>query len=71
MLNKGFKQNMSKKGNCFGGAIIENFFRITKIWTVLQTQIFKFRCSKAKIRNHIKYYNGVRIKSNLNKMSPI
>jgi transposase InsO family protein len=68
---KGIIQSMSRKGNCLDNAIIENFFGI------LKSELFyikKFRTIeelKAEIKQYIYYYNNVRIKSNLNKMSPI
>ena len=62
---------MSRKGNCLDNAIIENFFGI------LKSELFyikKFRSIeelKGEIKKYINHYNNERIKSNLNKMSPI
>ena len=49
---------MSKKGNCLDIPIVENFFGI------LKSKLFN-------LKQYIYYYNNDRIKSNLNKMSPI
>jgi putative transposase len=68
---KGIVQNMSRKGNCLDNAIIENFFGILKS-ELFYTQKFKsLQELKQKINKYIIYYNNERIKSNLNKMSPI
>lgn len=71
LKEKGITQSMSRKGNCLDNAIIENFFGI------LKSELFyikKFRSIeelKREIKLYINYYNNERIKSNLNKMSPI
>ena len=71
LKEKGIIQSMSRKGNCLDNAIIENFFG------TLKSELFyikKFRTIeelKNEIKQYIDYYNNERIKSNLNKMSPI
>ena len=71
LTEKGIIQSMSRKGNCLDNAIIENFFG------KLNSDLFyikKFRTIeelKNEIKQYIDYYNNDRIKSNLNKMSPI
>ena len=71
LKEKGIIQSMSRKGNCLDNAIIENFFG------TLKSELFyikKFRTIeelKNEIKQYIDYYNNDRIKSNLNKMSPI
>jgi putative transposase len=71
LKEKGITQSMSRKGNCLDNAIIENFFG------TLKSELFyikKFRTIeelKHEIKRYINYYNNKRIKSNLNKMSPI
>lgn len=71
LKQKGIKQSMSRKGNCLDNAIIENFFGILKS-EMFYTQKFKsIEELKNEIKEYIKYYNTDRIKSNLNKMSPI
>ena len=71
LKEKGIVQSMSRKGNCLDNAIIENFFGILKS-EMFYTQKFKsVKHLKKEIEQYIKYYNNERIKSNLNKMSPI
>ncbi len=71
LKEKGIIQSMSRKGNCLDNAIIENFFGILKS-EMFYTQKFKsIEQLKQEINKYITYYNNERIKSNLNKMSPI
>ncbi|WP_322548924.1 IS3 family transposase [Flavobacterium psychraquaticum] len=71
LKEKGIKQSMSRKGNCLDNAIIENFFGTLKS-EMFYTQKFKsIKQLKIEIDKYIIYYNNERIKSNLNKMSPI
>ena len=71
LKKKGITQSMSRKGNCLDNAIIENFFGILKS-EMFYTQKFKsIEQLKKEIDKYIIYYNNERIKSNLNKMSPI
>ncbi len=71
LKGKGIIQSMSRKGNCLDNAIIENFFGILKS-EMFYTQKFKsIEELKQEIKKYIFYYNNERIKSNLNKMSPI
>ena len=71
LKEKGIIQSMSRKGNCLDNAIIENFFGILKS-EMFYTQKFKsIEQLKQEIDKYIIYYNNERIKSNLNKMSPI
>ena len=71
LKQKGIRQSMSRKGNCLDNAIIENFFGTLKS-EMFYTQKFKsIKQLKKEINKYIIYYNSERIKSNLNKMSPI
>jgi putative transposase len=71
LKKKGIIQSMSRKGNCLDNAIIENFFGTLKS-EMFYTQKFKsIKQLKKEIDKYIIYYNNERIKSNLNKMSPI
>lgn len=71
LKKKGIVQSMSRKGNCLDNAVIENFFGILKS-EMFYTQKFKsIEQLKKEIKKYIAYYNNERIKSNLNKMSPI
>jgi len=71
LKQKGIKQSMSRKGNCLDNAIIENFFGILNLEMFYTQQFKSIEQLKKEINKYITYYNNERIKSNLNKMSPI
>lgn len=71
LKEKGIKQSMSRKGNCLDNAIIENFFGILKSELFYLKKFNSINQLKQEIKEYILYYNNERIKSNLNKMSPI
>lgn len=71
LKEKGIKQSMSRKGNCLDDAIIENFFGILKSELFYLKKYNSINQLKKEIKAYILYYNNDRIKSNLNKMSPI
>lgn len=68
---KGIIQSMSRKGNCLDNAIIENFFGLLKSELFYTQNFSSIKELKTEIKKYINYYNNQRIKSNLNKMSPI
>ena len=71
LKEKGITQSMSRKGNCLDNAIIENFFGTLKSELFYIKKYRTIKELKREIEQYINYYNNVRIKSNLNKMSPI
>ena len=71
LKEKGIIQSMSRKGNCLDNAIIENFFGTLKSELFYIKKIRTIEELKTEIKQYIIYYNNERIKSNLNKMSPI
>ena len=71
LKEKGINQSMSRKGNCLDNAIIENFFRTLKSELFYIQKFKSVEELKREIKQYINYYNNDRIKSNLNKMSPI
>jgi len=71
LKEKGITQSMSRKGNCLDNAIIENFFGILKSELFYLKKYKSIDQLKKEINEYIIYYNNDRIKSNLNKMSPI
>lgn len=71
LKEKGIIQSMSRKGNCLDNAIIENFFGILKSEMFYIQKFKSIEQLKQEINKYITYYNNERIKSNLNKMSPI
>ena len=71
LKEKGIKQSISRKGNCLDNAIIENFFGILKSELFYLKKYTSLDQLKKEIYEYINCYNKDRIKSNLNKMSPI
>ena len=71
LYEKGIKQSMSRKGNYLDNAIIENFFGILKSELFYLKKYDSIIQLKEEIQEYIAYYNNHRIKSKLNKMSPI
>jgi transposase InsO family protein len=71
LQQKGIVQSMSRKGNCLDNAIIENFFGTLKSELFYLKKYKSINQLKIEINEYINYYNNERIKSNLNKMSPI
>ncbi|MBX9888768.1 MAG: IS3 family transposase [Flavobacteriaceae bacterium] len=71
LKEKGIIQSMSRKGNCLDNAIIENFFGILKSELFYLKKYNSIDQLKKEINQYIYYLNNERIKSNLNKMSPI
>jgi transposase InsO family protein len=71
LKQKGIIQSMSRKGNCLDNAIIENFFGVLKSELYYLKKYHSIEQLKQEIDEYINYYNNDRIKSNLNKMSPI
>lgn len=71
LKEKGITQSMSRKGNCLDNAIIENFFGTLKSELFYLKKYNSIIQLKEEIQEYIYYYNNQRIKSKLNKMSPI
>ena len=64
-------QSMSRKGNCYDNAVMENFFGLLK-QEIYHGRIFNsFDELKNEIIEWIEYYNTYRVKKKLNWMSPI
>lgn len=68
---KGITQSMSRKGNCYDNAIIENFFGTLKSELFYLKKYSTINELKKDIKEYIHYYNNDRIRLNLNGMSPI
>ena len=71
LKKKGIVQSMSRKGNCWDNAIIENLFGTLKSELFYLNKFNSVEELKNEIKKYIYYYNNERTKSNLNKMSPI
>lgn len=64
-------QSMSRKGNCFDNAPIENFFGIMKQEMYYGYVYHSYEELEEAIYNYIRYYNEDRIKEKLGWMSPL
>ncbi|MBG9536488.1 IS3 family transposase, partial [Bacillus thuringiensis] len=67
----GITQSMSRKGNCYDNAVIENFFGIMKSEFLYRKEFESVTHFKQELAKYIEYYNHKRIKAKLKGMSPI
>jgi len=71
MLQKnGFRQSMSRKGNCLDNAVMENFFGLLKSELLYLQEFKSIEDFESELHAYIKYYNEKRIKSRLHGKSP-
>jgi putative transposase len=68
---RGIKQSMSRKGNCYDNAVIENFFGIMKSEFLYLKEFESIAHFKQELLNYIDYYNNKRIKAKLKGLSPV
>lgn len=71
LKNEGIIQSMSRKGNCYDNAVIENFFGLLKSELLYLLEFKNMEHFIEELENYIHYYNHKRIKNKLNGMSPI
>lgn len=64
-------QSMSRKGNCFDNAPIENFFGVMKQEMYYGKVYESYEELEMAITDYIRYYNEERIKEKLNWLSPV
>jgi hypothetical protein len=69
--DQGITQSMSRKGNCYDNAIIENFFGTIKSEMCYLKKYISIDELKNDIKEYIRYYNNDRIKLNLKGTGPI
>lgn len=67
----GITQNMSRKGNCYDNAVIENFFGIMKSEFLYRKEFESITHFKQELAKYIDYYNHKRIKAKLKCISPV
>ncbi|MBY3620365.1 IS3 family transposase [Acinetobacter sp. CUI P1] len=65
------KQSMSRKGNCYDNAVIENFFGIMKSEFLYLKEFESITHFKQELSKYIDYYNNKRIKAKLKGLSPV
>ena len=65
LREKGIRQSMSRKGNCLGNAVIENFFGLLKSELLYLQEFRSMEHFKPELIEHLDYYNNYRIKAKL------
>ncbi|WP_339306276.1 IS3 family transposase [Paenibacillus sp. FSL L8-0435] len=68
---RGITQSMSRKGNCYDNAVMENFFGIMKSELLYLKEFESVSHFKQELSKYIDYYNNKRIKAKLKGMSPV
>lgn len=68
--NKNIRQSMSRKGNCFDNAVIENYFGILKSEFFYREEFDSVADFKIRLVEYIEYYNKERISAKLKGMTP-
>lgn len=71
LKEQGITQSMSRKGNCYDNAVIENFFGIMKSEFLYLSEFNSIDHFKQELKKYMDYYNNKRIKAKLKGMSPI
>jgi putative transposase len=71
LSERGITQSMSRKGNCYDNAVIENFFGIMKSELLYLKEFESVEHFKRELEKYIDYYNHKRIKAKLKGMSPV
>ena len=71
LKKQGITQSMSRKGNCYDNAVMENFFGIMKSEFLYLNEFESVDHFKQELARYIDYYNHKRIKSKLKGMSPV
>jgi putative transposase len=71
LKEQGITQSMSRKGNCYDNAVMENFFGIMKSEFLYFKEFENIEHFKIELAKYIEYYNNKRIKAKLKGMSPI
>ncbi len=71
LKEKGVRQSMSRKGNCYDNSLAENFFGLLKSELLYLQQFDSLEHFKKELIEYIEYYNNKRIKGKLKGMSPV
>jgi putative transposase len=71
LKDKGFRQSMSRKGNCYDNCVIENFFGLLKSELYTNQKFFSIDQFKLELTDYIDYYNNRRMKVKLKGLSPV
>ena len=68
--DKGIKQSMSRKGNCYDNSVMENFFGHLKSELLYLQEFESMEHFKSELIEYIDYYNNRRIKARLKGLPP-
>jgi putative transposase len=71
LKDKGIKQSMSRKGNCYDNSVMENFFGLLKSEFFYNQKFSSVDHFISELSGYIDYYNNRRIKVKLKGLSPI
>lgn len=71
LQDRGITQSMSRKGNCYDNAVIENFFGILKYEFLYLQEFETIEHFIDELEQYVHYYNHLRIKSRLKRKSPV
>ncbi|GAB2541181.1 transposase InsO family protein [Gracilibacillus alcaliphilus] len=71
LRERSITQSMSRKGNCYDNAVIENFFGIMKSKFLYLNEFESIEHFKQELEKYIEYYNNKRIKAKLKGLSPV
>ena len=70
LADKGVKQSMSRKGNCYDNSVMENFFGHLKSELLYLQEFESMEHFKSELIEYIDYYNNRRIKARLKGLPP-
>ena len=70
LKEKGIRQSMSRKGNCYDNSVMENFFGHLKSELLYLQEFESMEHFKAELIAYIDYYNNRRIKARLKGLPP-
>ena len=70
LADKGVKQSMSRKGNCYDNSVMENFFGHLKSELLYLQEFESMEHFKQELVEYIDYYNNRRIKARLKGLPP-
>ena len=70
LAEKGIRQSMSRKGNCYDNSVMENFFGHLKSELLYLQKFDSLEHFKAELIDYIDYYNNRRIKARLKGLPP-
>jgi len=71
LKDKGIRQSMSRKGNCYDNSVMENFFGILKSEFYHNQKFSSIENFEKELSEYIDYYNNRRMKVKLKGLSPV